>query len=553
MEPDIFTLASGCRQSFDALGKELLVHPTVLMPREYVENEGGRFRVWCGNLGALQQSFASLDYRLRESPVILSSVGGLLQQLRSNLTENQTRFDDLSDESTDDSEDDNGSTAGQRHELTMRLSSIVDLVKKLYELGFKIRDPRLRPSSSKANRYREVDSDTGVDLFDVFPEFDQQHVGALFKSLRQGKGPPPAAAAENLDYLVPRLAASITLRRRHFRYWEKHGKKLSLHSIPRIKPVEATENSRPVSQGQRGEMPQPSRALGTDEPKTLMSMTEATKYQDNLDDMTEKGTVVSYASTALDADGHRLELPPPPPEALGGKDFVCPYCSVICPARSHVLYDLQPYVCTYQDCPESSQLYRSRRQWVDHESSRHRRLHRCYEHPEMLYKSPDQLKHHLQRDHAGRLTNEQMDSLVELSGVSVLDELSHCPICLESAPFAKGLENHLAHHLEQFAMFALPRSAEAGASTTDKPDSQRMGEGSRDSERSLGPPVFSDHGAPNSALSIDDDSSSRVHSIAPAVDGGGSDQMPSDETLEQRRLTLDPSRHPYGATDPSIW
>lgn len=89
MEPDIFSLASDCRQSFDTLGKELVVHPTVLMPRESVENEGGRFRVWCGNLGALQQSFASLDYRLRESPVILSSVGGLLQQLRSNLAESK--------------------------------------------------------------------------------------------------------------------------------------------------------------------------------------------------------------------------------------------------------------------------------------------------------------------------------------------------------------------------------------------------------------------------------------------------------------------------------
>ncbi|KAH6853338.1 hypothetical protein B0I37DRAFT_4078 [Chaetomium sp. MPI-CAGE-AT-0009] len=523
MDPDIFTLASDCRQSFVTLGKELLARPTVLMPRESVENEAGRFKVWCGNLGALQQSFASLDYRLRESPVILSSVCGLLQQLRSNLAESisvasgsrpafedQTQTGDSSDESTDDSEDEDGHPIRQRHELSMRLSSIVDLVKKLYELGFKIRDPRLRPSSSKATRYREVDPATEVDLFDVFLRFDRQHVDALLEFLRRGRE-PPVLVGEDPDYLVPRLAASITLRRKHFRYWEKHGKKLSLHSVPHIKSptAEAFENSRPASQGQRNEMPQLVRPLGTDEPKTLMSMTEATKYQDNLDDMTERGTVVSYASTTLDADGHRLELPNPPPEALKGKDFVCPYCSVICPARygkrkawrSHVLHDLQPYICTYQDCPEPSQLYRSRRQWVDHESSRHRRVYRCYEHPELLYKSPDRLKVHLQREHTKRLTDEQMDSLVELSGVSVSDERPHCPICFESAPFAKGLENHLAHHLERLAMFALPRPVGDGASTTDKPDSQRMGEGSIDSGRSLDPPVFSDHGAPNSATS----------------------------------------------------
>jgi hypothetical protein len=242
------------------------------------------------------------------------------------------QLDDLSDESADDSEDDDGNSTRQRHELSMRLSSIADLLKKLYELGFKIRDPRLRPPSSKAKSYREIDPDTGVDLFDVFPQFDLQHVDALIELFRRGRE-APAVAGKDPDYLVPRLAASITVRRKHFRYWEKHSKKLSLHSVPRIKPVEATENTKPVSQGKRDEMPQLSRPPGTDEPKTLMSMTEATKYTDNLDDMTEKGTVISYASTALDADGHCLELPNPPPEALRGKEFVCPYCSVICPAR----------------------------------------------------------------------------------------------------------------------------------------------------------------------------------------------------------------------------
>ncbi|KAK3299954.1 uncharacterized protein B0H64DRAFT_379530 [Chaetomium fimeti] len=535
MDPDIFTLASDCRQSFVTLGKELLARPTVLMPRESVENEGGRFRVWCGNLGALQQSFASLDYRLRESPVILSTVCGLLQQLRSNLDESisvvsgsrlafedQTQPGDSSDESADDSEDDDGNPIRQRHELSMRLLSIVDLVKKLYELGFRIRDPRLRPSSSKATRYREIDPDTGVDLFDAFPQFDRQHVDALLESLRRGRE-PPSASDEDPDYLMPRLAASITLRRKHFRYWEKHGKKLSLHTVPRIKPVEATEDPRPASQGQRNQVPQLIRPLGTDEPKTLMSMTEATNHQDNLDDMTERGTVVSYASTTLDADGHRLELPNPPTEALRGKDFVCPYCSVICPARygqrkawrSHVLHDLQPYICTYQDCPEPSRLYRSKRQWADHESSRHRRLYRCYEHPELLYKTPDRLKAHLQREHSSRLTDEQIDSLVELSGVNISDERSNCPICFEPAPFAKGLENHLAHHLERLAMFALPRPVEDGASTTDKLDSEGMGKRSSDSGRSLGPPVFSDHGAPNSAASDQNSTPREPESLIP--------------------------------------
>jgi hypothetical protein len=89
MDPDIFSLASDCLQSFVGVDKELHARPTALMPREAIENECGRFRIWCGNLGALQQSFASLDYRLRESPLMLCSVCKLLQQLRSNLAESK--------------------------------------------------------------------------------------------------------------------------------------------------------------------------------------------------------------------------------------------------------------------------------------------------------------------------------------------------------------------------------------------------------------------------------------------------------------------------------
>ena len=92
MDPEISNLASDCLQSFVGLNKEMDTHPSALMPRETMEDECGRFRIWCGNMGALQQSFASLDYRLREAPVMLSSVCRLLQQLRSNLAESKRSF-----------------------------------------------------------------------------------------------------------------------------------------------------------------------------------------------------------------------------------------------------------------------------------------------------------------------------------------------------------------------------------------------------------------------------------------------------------------------------
>jgi hypothetical protein len=52
-----------------------------------LEDEIGRFRVWAGNLGALQKGHSSLDYRLRDSPNLLSSALKLLNELEHNLNE----------------------------------------------------------------------------------------------------------------------------------------------------------------------------------------------------------------------------------------------------------------------------------------------------------------------------------------------------------------------------------------------------------------------------------------------------------------------------------
>ena len=89
---DIFHLAERCLWSFAQLGAELHGRPTEFMSPKEIQDLHGRFRIWCGNLGALQQSFASLDYRLREAPVMFTNICKLLQQLQSNLVESMVSF-----------------------------------------------------------------------------------------------------------------------------------------------------------------------------------------------------------------------------------------------------------------------------------------------------------------------------------------------------------------------------------------------------------------------------------------------------------------------------
>jgi len=192
--------------------------------------------------------------------------------------EAQEAPDDLSgDEELSDGDD--GSEAGPQNELSMRLSSIVDLVNSLYKLGFKIRSPSVRPSPLKANMYRDVDKDTDVDLFTAYAEFDRRHVLELLDSLRQGREVPAVGNLDN-DRLVSCLAASITLRRKQFRYWADHGKKLSLHRASKIEPTIAGQPLGPDDQNRGELLPRSARPpLGISdsfnhEHKTFISMTE---------------------------------------------------------------------------------------------------------------------------------------------------------------------------------------------------------------------------------------------------------------------------------------
>lgn len=57
----------------------------VELSQRSVENDVGRFKIWCGNLGALQTGGSSLDVRLRDSPVVRGTVVAFLTQMNESL------------------------------------------------------------------------------------------------------------------------------------------------------------------------------------------------------------------------------------------------------------------------------------------------------------------------------------------------------------------------------------------------------------------------------------------------------------------------------------
>ncbi|CAN9214406.1 unnamed protein product [Alternaria alternata] len=460
-----------------------------------LEDEIGRFRVWAGNLGALQKGHSSLDYRLRDSPNLLSSALKLLNELEHNLNETfavisgarlpfeaQTSTEEVEEDENDDgffSEEDDSDSDGPRSELKMRFEEVVDIIDNLYKLSVRIRTPSIHSRSLKASSYMPKDPETGVDILDAYAELDRKHVQELLLQLRKQH---PSGAQEEQASLIERLSSSITLRRRHFKYWKRHRDKLGASAIPEEAPEPVVPASREAPNTTRNDnleafpttpmittsRPTPSQKTG----KTLLSGTEATHHHQSLDDIVDTKSVTSYAVTVRDLHGKGIELPPPPKAANGDKDFECPYCWIVCPARygkgrawkTHLLQDLQPYICTYQDCESSQQLFRSRREWAEHEAT-HRKLWRCPEHAAALYSSISGLENHLRQDHNGGFPEDQIAVIAKIGETTAMDTRTKCPICYVPADTANlgDLQSHIANHLERFATFALPHGREDDA------------------------------------------------------------------------------------------
>lgn len=216
---------------------------------EGLEDEIGRFRVWSGNLGALQKGHSSLDYRLRDSPLLSTNALKFLKELEDNLNEavavvsgarlpyelqpkpEQTDEKDDDDGFFDDDEDEDedGSTGT---ELSMRFTEIVDIIDNLYKLSVRIRTPTIRSRSLKAATYKPKDPDTGIDILSIYAGYDLQHIKELLSHLRQPH--QEEIGGSEYDYLTDRLSAAVTLRRRQFKYWKrrKHTSLISVTDAP---------------------------------------------------------------------------------------------------------------------------------------------------------------------------------------------------------------------------------------------------------------------------------------------------------------------------------
>jgi hypothetical protein len=131
--------------------------------------------------------------------------------------------------------------------------------------------------------------------------------------------------------------------------------------------------------------------------------------------------------------------------------------------REHVFSDLQPYVCTFENC--SATPFSTRNEWFQHELDSHRRRWECIlcDDPRPTFSRKAKVKTHLREHHAGAVTLPQIDLITGACETPMTKfDASACPMCSEWVPPLEDAINlrefrpHLARHLQQVSLEALP-------------------------------------------------------------------------------------------------
>lgn len=166
---------------------------------------------------------------------------------------------------------------------------------------------------------------------------------------------------------------------------------------------------------------------GEDKRASALLETMATEYKDpglySWDTQSEsEQSMTSYGIPTVEGDQEIAQLNPPE-GAMAGQPFECELCYYTVQINDrkswlrHMFSDLLPYVCTFPRCKTSDRLYEGRRQWVEHVKSHH-----------------------------------------QLSFDLPLDTDARCHLCQRLLTRGTAFDRHLARHLENLSLFAVPRS-----------------------------------------------------------------------------------------------
>ena len=165
---------------------------------------------------------------------------------------------------------------------------------------------------------------------------------------------------------------------------------------------------------------------------------------------------------------NRYDVPKPPVMLGSGSTFDCPYCGqeIIFGIQiashddwtDHVIMDLEPYLCTFDDCLRADKTFSSREDWFQHELDNHRlrKVWFCRSCAHEFDERED-IELHLSEKHKSTVSSGHLSTLVSLCERYSENTAPNqsCPLCGCSTAAPGELKQHIGDHLEQLALSAI--------------------------------------------------------------------------------------------------
>lgn len=179
----------------------------------------------------------------------------------------------------------------------------------------------------------------------------------------------------------------------------------------------------------------------------------------------------------------RFVVPKPPIPLQPGEGFLCSYClhEILVGEdvtstedwADHVFMDLEPYMCTWDNCARADKTFPSREAWFQHELDNHRipKVWFCQS-CRLEFARSEEFEAHLKSIHDSTLKQDQlllMASMCERYSQKPLTE-QPCALCGMHCSDAEVLKDHIGVHMEQLALTSI--SSDDGFDEDDSSSTQ---------------------------------------------------------------------------------
>ncbi|KAF9890253.1 hypothetical protein FE257_006165 [Aspergillus nanangensis] len=403
--------AAECARHFDQQSKAPVSNE--LLQQEW-ENQVFRFNLWCSNNFIFAPTRASMDWRLRDAPLLESGMVELLEDLESNLIKHSAII----------------SSRG-----SAPCPDITKVLDELFRLSCAIRRSGALRRFVKVANYVEYD-EGGLNLTEEFRKGAAAIVAWKLKD---------SIASISLQ---KRIVDTICLRQQHFAYLRARQKKNRRrdetvgigHPMAPSSTLSATFSVTGSLSSKPSEKPA---KKSTNGPIVNPSVLTATTAQP--DRAKAAYSIKSYNhNEEYEVNCSADDLPPPPKIPLRTTEYECPYCFLACPLREfsgerwkkHMIQDLMPYVCVLEPCLIANTLFESGKDWLEHMRNQHA-ISRwtCMDgsHDKTwFFEDEKSFKNHMCEHHSGQFEDDDLDDLAlschqQLPMDNVITECPFCP------------------------------------------------------------------------------------------------------------------------------